>query len=147
MHQIPPDAAVILTDTDVIRVARLAVAGLPTIGRLEGGVTDADRAFVASLHRAAQQARNRLKARSAPGCATTLADEDTASGSSAPSWPTVSEAARHYGVSSTYLRRLAATGALKARHDESTGGYRLEPDALVEWDAGRGNRNSHTRAA
>lgn len=126
----------ILTDEDVLRLQRLVKAGAEYAGRLNGGTIRADVALLERLDRLAQQARNRLDARPRPSCATTLADDDTASESSGASWLTVSEAARRYRTSSTYMRRLAATGALKARRGP-TGAYALEPASLEEWDAGR----------
>lgn len=147
MQELEPGTAVILllTDEDVLRLHRLTGAGVEHKARRDGGTNSGDKALLERLDRVAQQARNRLRARSTQGCATTLAADDTASGSSGPSWP-VSVAARRYGTSSSYLRRLAATGALKARRGP-TGGWLLDAASLEEWDASRATRVRTERAA
>ncbi len=145
MHPIDPTAALVLTDADVLRLDRLALAGLPAVGRLDGGVTETDRALVEALHRAARQARDRLRSRSQAGRATRVAPDTAPGASSSTSWPTCSEAARQYGVDASYLRRRAAEGALRAKVGVK-GEYRLDPDGLVEWAASRG-ATSHTKAA
>lgn len=130
---------------ETIRAAALCLAGLERVSRLNGTARDGDVRLVEDLQRASQQARNRLKAMSLPGCATNIAPVATPGAPSVTSWPTVSEAAGQYGVSGTYLRRLAAKGALEARLGP-TGAYVLEPDGLMEWAARRGSKGNRPAA-
>lgn len=128
--------ALILGEADVIRLSRLALAGLPVLARQNGGLTDADRRLVEELHRAAQQVRNRERRRPDGGCAT---DDDGSSQPAASSAPTrlgTTEAAQAYGVSPAYIRRLASSKRLLAEVD-GRGFWRVDADALAGWAAGR----------
>lgn len=130
--------ALILGDEDIIRLARLALAGLPVCAARNGGVSTDDKALVEALHRAAEQTRTRIgrQQRSPrPGSATR---RDTAGSGPTLSatWPTTTEAAQLYQVSSSYLRRLCHEGLI-ANRPAPRGGYLIDPGSLAAWAAGR----------
>lgn len=131
MQQIEAGGLVI-GDRELIRLARLAVAGLPVVVARDGTLLDTDRLLVESLLRAAQL----VKRRSRTGCATMDDGSDERGASSAATWLGTSEAGAMYGVSGTYLRRLAGQRRLRAGRD-SKGAWRFEPDSLAGWAASR----------
>lgn len=133
-----PAGAVVLGGEDIIRLARLALAGLPVCEARAGGVSAEDRALVEALHRAAEQTRTRIARqarRQQAGSGTRRDTGRSVPGSSAP-WPTTSEAAQLYRVSNSYLRRMCREGLI-ANRLAPRGGYLLEPGSLAAWAAGR----------
>lgn len=133
--------AVVLADLDVIRLARLAVAGLPVVARRDGALTAEDQRLVADLTRLSRQVRARVgrqTRRSKPGPGTTVGPGDGDSASSGPSsWPSTTQAAEAYGIDPSYLRRLARQRRLTARQQAGRGGWEFEPASLAAWAAGR----------
>ena len=134
-------ASLVLDDRDVVRLARLAMAGLPIVERRDGASLNADRDLVEGLVREAARLRTQLRrqqGRSQPGCATEATPDVRESGSCAPSegWISIPESARQYQVSSSYLRRLRQTGRITGRLKPS-GGYELDVASLAAWSVGR----------
>jgi hypothetical protein len=144
MHQLPARTFV-LDDRDIVRLARLTLAGLPIVERRDGATLGADRELVAALVREAERLRTqqrRQSGRPRHGCATEQALDVCGTGSFAPSgWLSVKEAARQYEVSDTYLRRLRQTGRIAGRLKPG-GGYELDPASLTAWSIGRPNRST-----
>lgn len=132
--------AVVLADTDVLRLARLAVAGLPVVARRDGVLMPEDQRLVADLDALSRQVRARIERqtrRPAPSPGTKVGPADLQAASSAPStWPSTSEAAAAYGVDESYLRRLARQRRLTARQ-AGRGGWEFEPASLAAWAIGR----------
>lgn len=130
--------ALILGDEDIIRLARLALAGLPVCAARSGGVSPDDKALVEALHRAAEQTRTRITRQNRTRQAGSATRRDTARSvpASSATWPTTTEAAQLYQVSSSYLRRLCREGLIASR-PAPRGGYLLDPGSLAAWAAGR----------
>jgi len=135
--------AVVLADRDVIRLARLAVAGLPVVARRDGTLTAEDQRLVADLEALSRRLRNRIERenrRPRPSPGTTVGPGGPAGASSGPSsWPSTAEAAAAYGLDGSYLRRLARQRRLVARRD-GRGGWSYEPASLAAWAVGRAVR-------
>lgn len=132
--------ALVLADRDVIRLARLAVAGLPVVARREGVLMPEDQRLVADLEALSRQVRARIERqarRPRPSPGTKVGPvRGEASFSAASTWPSTSEAAAAYGVDESYLRRLARQRRLTARQ-AGRGGWEFEPASLAAWAIGR----------
>lgn len=138
-----PGPGVWLSDRDcalIVRALRLGLAHL--VGRdgvLPAGVAEVEAAIV--VHAAAERFRQE-RPRSAVGSGTALGlREVPAAPSAANGWISTQEVAQWYGVSESYVRRLARERRLLAQRT-GRGTWRCDAASVAAWAATR-----HTEAA
>lgn len=133
-------AGVFLSDRDCAVLDAALLLGLQHLTRLNGTPPQAALDAAALLHqRAAEFRANTLIS---PTAGTAIADSGSAGGSSpATEWLTVHDAARLTGTSTSYLRRLARTGAVRAQRT-SKGGWVVDGGTLAAWAADRSHKKA-----
>ena len=148
MQKVPRDAVWMLTEADVVRLARLALAGLPVVARRDGGVADADRALVEELVRESERVRSRVlraRTRRASRSRTSPAGPGTAAAPAGPApapcghWLATSQVAAALDVDESYVRRLGRNGRLPARRT-GRGAWEFDRDAVAAMAADRATR-------
>jgi hypothetical protein len=140
--------SVVLGESELLLLARLAWLGLRAMERHDGGAPDGFRLVAEQVCAAAEQSRARIERearRSKPSPGTRASRTSPVGASSASSWPSTQQAAAVYGLDPSYLRRLARHRRLDARRD-GRGGWVFEPAALAAW-AGRRAESTRTETA
>lgn len=125
--------ALVLTDTELLLVARLIWLGLRAMERHDGGAPDGFRVVAAEVCAAAEQSRARIERearRSRAGSGTTRARTGPA-GAVSGRWLTTKQVAGMLGYSDeSYVRRLARKGRLIARLT-GAGTWEVEPNQIA----------------
>jgi excisionase family DNA binding protein len=129
-------AGVLLSPQDCASLDYVVMIGLRSVNQRDGTVPQSTLDAAALLH--AMAAEFRKNALVNPGSGTVFDACGSARGSSEVTERlTVQEAARLTGTSTSYLRRLARKGDVKASRSGGRGEWVIDGGTLAAWAAGR----------